>query len=113
ADYENLLYNTSGAYDLLVRSGTLVLPGMSPLVADIAVNFDDPVARTGGRVREIGDLFGAIAVDTLDATGMFLHARSEALTTSGVRGYLAVGARAAFDVRASLDPQSALRRRLE
>jgi hypothetical protein len=113
ADYENLLFNTGGAYDLLVRAGTLLLPGMAPVPADIAVNFDDPVARTGGRVREIGDLIGAIAVDTLDATGLFLHARPEALTASGVRGYLTLGARAAFDVRETADPQSALRRRIE
>lgn len=113
SDYENLLFNTSGAYDLLVRAGSLLLPGMTPLVADVAINFDDPVARTGGRVREIGDLIGAIAVDTLDATGLFLHARPEALTATGVRGYLTVGARAAFDVREKADPQSALKRRLE
>lgn len=113
ADYDNLLYNTSGAYDLLVRAGSIVLPGMSPVVADIAVNFDDPVARKGGRVREVGDLTGAVAVDTLDATNAFLHARPEALTTTGVRGYLTVGARAAFDIRETVDPQSALKRRIE
>lgn len=113
ADYDNLLYNTSGAYDLLVRAGSIVLPGMPPVVADIAVNFDDPVARKGGRVREIGDLIGAVAVDTLDATNAFLHARPEALTTTGARGYLTVGARAAFDIRETVDPQSALKRRIE
>jgi hypothetical protein len=113
ADYENLLYNTGGAFDLLVRAGTLVLPGMAPLIADIAINFDDPVARTGGRVRDMGDLAGTVAVDTLDATGLFVHARPEALTTTGVRGYLTLGARAAFDVREGIGPQSALRRRIE
>jgi hypothetical protein len=64
-------------------------------------------------VREIGDLMAAVAVDTLDATGLFLHARPEALTATGVRGYLTVGARAAFDIREKADPQSALKRRLE
>ena len=113
ADYENLQFNTSGAYDLLVRAGSIILPGMAPVVADIAVNFDDPVARVGGRVREIGDLAAAIAVDTLDATGLFLHARPEALTSTGVRGYLSVGARAAFDIREKADPQSLLKRRIE
>jgi hypothetical protein len=113
ADYENLLYNTGGAFDLLVRSGTLVIPGMTPLVADLAINFDDPVARTGGRVRDMGDLGGTIAVDTLDATGLFVHARPEALTASGPRGYLTLGARAAFDVREAISPQSTLRRRIE
>jgi hypothetical protein len=112
-DYEQLLYNTGGAYDLLVRGGRLVVPGMAPVVADIAVNFEDPVARTGGRVREVGDLAGVIAVDTLDATGAFLHARPEALTTNGPRGYLTVGARAAFDIRETVDPQSTIKRRIE
>jgi hypothetical protein len=112
-DYEKLLYNTGGAYDLLVRGGTLVLPEMATVVADVAINFDDPVARTGGRVREVGDLAGVVAVDTIDATGAFLHARPEALTANGPRGYLTLGGRAAFDIRQGLDAQSALRRRIE
>ena len=112
-DYEKLQYNTGGAYDLLVRGGRLVLPGLTPVVADVAINFEDAVARTGGRVREVGDLAGVVAVDTLDATGAFLHARPEALTTSGPPGYLTVGARAAIDVRAGLDTLSVLKRRIE
>jgi hypothetical protein len=112
-DYEKLQYNNGGAYDLLVRGGRLVLPGLTPVVADVAINFEDAVARTGGRVREVGDLVGVVAVDTLDATGAFLHARPEALTTSGPPGYLTVGARAAIDVRAGLDTLSVLKRRIE
>lgn len=71
--YESLPVNTGGAYDLLVRGGQLVLPGQAPLVADVAINFDDPVARTGARVREVGDLTAAIAIDTVDARGRFVH----------------------------------------
>ena len=68
-DYEKLQYNMGGAYDLLVRGGSVVVPGMTPVLLDVAINFEDAVARKGGRVREIGDLAGVVAVDTLDATG--------------------------------------------
>ena len=112
-DYEKLQYNTSGAFDLLVRGGRIVLPGLEPVVADVAINFEDAVARTGGRVRDVGDLAGVVAVDTLDATGAFLHARPEALTSNGPRGYLTVGSRAALDIRAGADTTSALKRRIE
>jgi len=112
-DYEKLQYNTSGAFDLLVRGGRIVLPGLEPVVADVAINFEDAVARTGGRVRDVGGLAGVVAVDTLDATGAFLHARPEALTSNGPRGYLTVGSRAALDIRAGADTTSALKRRIE
>ena len=112
-DYEKLQYNTSGAFDLLVRGGRIVLPGLAPVVADVAINFEDAVARTGGRVRDVGDLAGVVAVDTLDATGAFLHPRPEALTSNGPRGYLTVGSRAALDIRAGADTTSALKRRIE
>jgi hypothetical protein len=112
-DYDKLLFNTGGALDLLVRGGRIVVPGLEPVVADLAINFEDPVARTGGRIRDVGDLSGTIAVDTIDATGQFIHARPEALTTNGPRGYLTIGARSALDIRASADTSSALRRRIE
>jgi len=112
-DYERLPYNTGGAYDLLVRGGQIVMPNLPPFIADLAINFDDAVARTGGRVREVGDLTAVIAIDTVDATGAFLHPRPEALTTGNAAGYLTIGARAAIDIRASADPQSELRRRIE
>lgn len=112
-EYEKLLFNTGGALDLLVLGGSIVLPGLAPIAADIAINFDDPVARTGGRIRDIGDLSATIAVDTIDATGAFLHPRAEALTSTGPRGYLTLGTRAALDIRASADPSSAIKRRIE
>ena len=113
ADYEKLLFNTGGALDLLVRGGRIVLPGLAPVVADLAINFEDPVARTGGRIRDVGDLAGTIAVDTIDATGAFIHPRAEALTSNGPKGYLTVGARAALDIRAGADTMSAIKRRIE
>lgn len=108
-DYERLPFNTGGAYDLLIMGGRLVLPGMPPLRADVAINFEDAVARQDGRVREVGDLSGAIAIDTIDASEAFLHPRPEALTTSGTSVYLTIGGRAAIDLRATADPRSRLR----
>ena len=113
ADYEKLLFNTGGALDLLVRGGRIVLPGLAPIVADVAINFEDPVARTGGRIRDVGDLAGTIAVDTIDATGAFIHPRAEALTSNGAKGYLTIGSRAALDIRAGADTTSAIKRRIE
>lgn len=113
SDYEQLAFNAGGAYDLLIRGGHLVLPGLPPLLADLAINYDDAVAKTGGRVREVGDLTGAVALDTLDATGAFLHPRPEALQLVRGQPYLTIGARAALDLRASAEPGSALRRRIE
>jgi hypothetical protein len=113
SDYERLPFNTGGAYDLLVRGGQLALPGMPPLPADLAINFEDAVARKGPRVREVGDLTGVIAIDTLEATGAFLHPRPGALTRDGVRIWLVIGAVAAFDVREGADPSSRLRQRIE
>jgi predicted deacylase len=111
--YENLPFNVGGAYDLLVRGGQLVLPGMPPLQADIAINFDDAVARAGGRVREVGDLSAVVAIDTLDAAGAFLHPRPDALVGSAGQAYLTIGARAAIDVREGADPQSRLKTRIQ
>ena len=96
-----------------MRGGRIVLPGLAPMVADLAINFEDPVARTGGRIRDVGDLAGTIAVDTIDATGAFIHPRAEALTSTGPKGYLTVGARAALDIRAGADTTSAIKRRIE
>lgn len=111
--YEQLPFNAGGAYDLLIRGGQLVIPGQAPMVADIAVNYDNAVARTGGRVREVGDLSAAVAIDTIDATRAFIHPRPEALVGGGNQIYLTIGARAALDIREGRDAQSRLRQRVD
>ncbi len=110
--YESLPYNSSGANDLLIRGGHVVLPGKPPMLVDLAVNYDDPVARTGGRVREVGDLQAVVAIDTIDVTGLFLHPTAAALTTRGAARWLQVGATAEFDVRRGADATSALVRQI-
>jgi hypothetical protein len=110
--YESLPFNTGGANDLLVVGGQVVLPGRPPLAADVAINFDDAVARTGGRVREVGDLRAVVAIDTLDASGLYLHPTGEALTARGDARWLRIGSAASFDVRRGPDAASELVRRI-
>lgn len=91
--YESLPFNAGGAYDVLLMGGSVVLPGQPPTRADVAINYDDPVAKTGGTVREVGDLEGAVALDTVDMTGRELHPATGVLTN----GALLIGARAEFN----------------
>lgn len=77
--YETLPLNAQRANDLLVRGGTLVVPGQPPYRADLAIDFADPLAVQGGRIADIGDLEGYTARDTLDASELFLHLERRAL----------------------------------
>ena len=110
-DYNSLPANTGGAVDLLVMGGQLVLPGREPRRADIAINFEDGVARTGGRVRDVGDLRETIAIDTIKADGLFIHPDASAMQgASG--GWLRMGAPAVFDLRRGAAATSELVQRL-
>jgi hypothetical protein len=106
--YDALPFNTGGASDLLITGGQLVLPGAPPARVDLAVNYDDAVARTGGRVREVGDLAGVIAIDTLDVRGLFLHPAPSAVTRDASGALLRLGAPAVFDVRRGAGADSPL-----
>ncbi len=106
AAYESLPFNQGGASDLLVMGGSLVVPGAGALRADVAINFDDSVARVGGRVREIGDLDGTVALDTLDLSGRFLHPMPDAVLQTGGRVWVPIGSPARFVIRESADPLS-------
>ena len=110
--YESLPRNSSGASDLIIVGGSLVLPGHRAMLADVAINYDDPVARIGARVREVGDLRETAAIDTLDATGLFLHPVGNALTRRSGGIWLELGAPATFDLRRGEDRNSELVRRL-
>lgn len=111
-DYESLPFNQGGAFDVLVMGGQLVLPGKAPMVVDLAINYDDAVARQGGRVRDSGDLSDAIAIDTLNASGLFLHPARTALTTTPAGPMLRLGAVAEFELRRGPDASSELVRRI-
>lgn len=111
--YDALPFNAGGAADLLIRGGSVVLPGKPPLVMDVAINFDDPLHRSGGRLREAGDLQAVVALDTLDATGLYLHPAASAITSRANRPWLRIGANAAFDIRRGPAVSSELVRRLQ
>ena len=106
--YESLPGNRGGASDVLVLGGHLVLPGMPPLRADVAVAYDEPLTRTGPTVRDVGDLREAVAMDTIDASGLFLHPQASSLTVEKSGTWLRIGAEAAIDVRRGAEPGSQL-----
>jgi hypothetical protein len=113
--YEKLPRNVPGASDVLIIGGSLVLPGRRPAVirADLALTYDDAVARTGPRIREVGDLEGVIALDTVDARGLFLHPRRESLVVGRRQSSLIIGAPARIEIRRDANPRSQLVRRIE
>ncbi|MDQ8164446.1 MAG: M14 family zinc carboxypeptidase [Gemmatimonadota bacterium] len=109
--YESLPFNRGGAYDMLIVGGTVVTPA-GVTKEDVAINFDDSVARTSGRLAEMGDLEGVIALDTLDLSGKFLHvAPANGLTRAG-KYWLPLGTPAVFTVRESEKATSKVLRRI-
>jgi hypothetical protein len=112
ASYDDLPYNTGRAADVLILGGQLVIPGQSPMPADIAINYADAVARTDGRVRDVGDLRETVAIDTIDATGLFIHPAASTMSSGGGKSWLRIGAHAVFDLRRGADTTSALARRV-
>lgn len=66
--YETLPENGGLAADVLVTGGTLVLPGVEPVRADLSAG-GSPRAL----IQEVGDLREAVAFDTIDVSGLFLH----------------------------------------
>jgi len=110
--YERLPFNEGGAFDLLVRGGHLVLPGKPPMQADVAINYDDAVARTGGRLREVGDLADVVAIDTIEAGGLYLHLGPGAMSITPAGLMLRLGAFADIAARRGPDPASELLRRI-
>lgn len=98
--YEGLPDNSGGAVDLLVTGGMLVLPGVrDPVPADLAINYEDAVAHTGPRIRDAGDLRETIAIDTIDARGLYLHPGRGALSAGPGGVWLRIGAPAEIDIR--------------
>ncbi len=81
--YDSLDPNGRRMPDLLILGGTLAVPGIPTLVADLLVNYADPLAKTGGTISDIGDLEGTEAQDTLDARGLYLVPLPDALDEQG------------------------------
>jgi beta-lactamase class A len=70
--YADLPQNGRAVNDLIIRHGTIVLPGHS-YRADIAIDASAVGGPAWTQVTDIGDLGGSEARDTLDATGLFVH----------------------------------------
>ncbi|MEQ9400897.1 MAG: M14 family zinc carboxypeptidase [Longimicrobiales bacterium] len=81
--YESLLYNASSRPDLLVLGGTVAVPGLPPLRADLRIDYDRPLLHEGGVISDIGDLGGMQAYDTLDVSGLFVIPTGRALDVGG------------------------------
>jgi hypothetical protein len=104
--YESIPTNSRSAVDLLVRGGSLALPGAEPVRVDVALNYEEPVARREPRVREVGDLARVIALDTLDVTGMYLHPAASMLTDQNGMRWIRFDTAAVIAVRRGRDPSS-------
>ena len=70
--YERLPNNRGVGNDLLLLGGKVVIGSGPPIRADLAITFDDAVAKTGARYGEVGDLADVIAMDTVDVTGLYI-----------------------------------------
>ncbi|MBX6363203.1 MAG: serine hydrolase [Gemmatimonadetes bacterium] len=99
--YRSLPYNGSSVRDLLVRGGRIVLPGMPPYRADLAIDYQDALLRTAPRIADVGDLDDVLARDTIDATGLSIH------PAPGARGDgFGTGRPASLTIRRGAEPNS-------
>ena len=58
--------------DLLIRGGTVALPGVAAARADVLINFDDALSGQRGRIVDIGDLSHVRARQSINADGLFI-----------------------------------------
>lgn len=110
--YESLPTNDRAAVDILVTGASVVLPGKEPMRVDIAMNYDDPLRGGRARVREVGDLSAVVALDTVDATGLFLHPAPSMLTEQGGANWLRINAPVHLYIRRGRELTSALVREI-
>jgi hypothetical protein len=78
--YEGLPPNGRGIDDLVFVGGKIVIPGAEPVRADFAVHYEDPLARLGGTISEVGDLADAEALEIIDIEGLYYLPDAMSLT---------------------------------
>jgi hypothetical protein len=106
-EYEALAEDDTSVLDVILRGGTVVVPGLQPYRADVGIEFPVPFQRENGHVASVGDLSEYTASEEVDAAGLFLHARPEALGSDGAsHPVLGDGCPACFDVRVGSHPSS-------
>jgi hypothetical protein len=93
--YERLEFNGRRLTDLLVAGGTIAVPGLPHLVADLLVDYRLPLLKEDGLITDLGDMGGVEAQDTLRVDGLYLIPTERAL---GENDGLDVGAPAHFVV---------------
>jgi len=101
--YAELPGNGRRIGDLLVRGGTIVIPGLPDYQADFLVNYDQALLEEGGRIAEIGDLAEVEARDTLSLEGLFIHPMPWALERPEEGVQIAPGMPAFFTVTKQRD----------
>ena len=99
AAYEGIPSNSRSAVDLLVRGGSIVMSGGEPVRADIALNYEEAVAKHDLRLRDVGDLRAQVALDTVDVTGLYLHPAASMLTQRGTALWMRFDTTATLTVR--------------
>jgi len=110
--YESLPTNDRAAVDILITGAAVVLPGQPPMRVDLAINYEDALRKGPSRVREVGDLTGVVALDTIDAAGLFLHPAPTMLTDQRGQQWLRVNAPVQLSIRRGADATSALVREI-
>lgn len=81
--YDNLEFNGRRLPHLLILGGTIAVPGLPELTADLLINFERPLVREGGEIVEIGDLGTTEALDTMRVDGLYIVPLPEALDEAG------------------------------
>ena len=105
APYDDLPMNVGITNDLVLIGGRVVMEGGAAYPLDVAIVYDDPVARTGPRYGEIGDLTGVRALETVDVSGLYIHPELDG-------GILRRDGEVHLEVRRGADPDSELVRRI-
>lgn len=105
--YDRLEQNRGIALDLIVRGAQVVGVGPEPYAVDLGITYGDAVAKTQPRLSEVGDLSGATALDTLDASGLFIHPAPAMLTDQDGRRWMRIGSPAEYTLRRGPSPASA------
>ena len=82
------------------------------MLIDLAIDYDDAVAHRGPRLRDAGDLQEEVAIDTVDATGLFVHPVGSSVARGAGGAHLVIGAPASFDIRRGAGASSALVRHI-
>lgn len=97
--YDALPQNRSIALDLILRGAQVVGIGPEPYLVDLGITYGDGVSKRQPRLSEVGDLSAAVALDTLDATGLFLHPSAAMVTSQDGRRWLRIGNPVEFVLR--------------